>query len=307
MKPITPEKAFNRVAFDQCDWIDSTRNDSEVFEALKPLIHEKHIKDLKNAKHAPYFEQTEDYELIIFRALDERFDLHEPETRAIAFVMFQNVVFSIHDEDDQTIKIVFERLKTRKNRRVSGTVSLALVLLSEIVDQYLKITEPLDQTVSEWQRRLLDPNDPFNDWQTIVQARSKLRRVNTTLEIQGEVLSNWHGESDLSFSNSEVVDLNDIAEHLARIERLTNGVRSDLDILAQVYFASSGQQTNKNVQLLAVISAIFLPLNFIAGLFGMNFANMPLIKSGFGAYFVVTSMVALSITLLMWFKYKKWF
>ena len=89
--------------------------------------------------------------------------------------------------------------------------------------------------------------------------------------------------------------------------RLADGLSADLDSLTQIYFASTSQLTNRNVQILAVISAIFLPLNLIAGIFGMNFASIPMLDYPLGPYVIVFIMLFITSALLWWFKKKKWY
>ncbi len=293
--------------FDQLQWIDYSRGETWALGALEPLLHSSHLEDLKNTLHPPYFERTDDYEMIIFRVMDERFEITEPKTRSIAFVLCGNTLFTFRDEDDNALAQAFARLSERNNPSPTNVLSLLYLLLDEIADRFLALREPLFKCVGEWQKRLLDPNDPFKDWAIIMQAKSGLGRLNTNLELQMETLSNWHESSRYELNSGQVIRFNDLHEHLARTRRFSNSMRKDLDSLTQVYFASSGQQTNSIVQFLAVISAIFLPLNLIAGLFGMNFDSIPLLKHPWGPYIVIVLMLALSAALLWWFKKRRWF
>lgn len=288
-------------------WIDLSRDEVLALGQLEEKLHLHHRSDLLNSKHPPFFEQTDDYEMMIFRTFDERSEITEPKTRSIAFLLHEQTIITVHDPDDSTLNRLFEKLARKPHKAPADMLALFHLLLNEIVDALLNIREPLTQRTTEWQQRLLDPNDPFNNWLLIMQAKSSLGRLNTNLELQKDVLSNWQESTRYEFNASLVIRFNDIHEHLARMERLSNGIRADLDSLTQIYFASSGQQTNTNVQFLAVISAIFLPLNLIAGIFGMNFEYIPLLKHPLGPYVIIALMVALSGALLWWFKRRNWY
>lgn len=288
-------------------WLDFSRSESLALGQLEKLLHIKHRSDLLNGMHPPFFEHTEAYEMIIFRTIDERFQIIEPRTRSTAFLIFENTVITIHDEDDTTLASLHDRLQDRNNKRPRDLLSLFHAIADEIVDAFLKLREPLNNQVSEWQRKLLDPNDPFDDWNIIMLAKSSLRSLNINLELQKEVLLEWKENTRYEFSSTHTVKFNDINEHLARVGRLSEGLKNDLDSLTQIYFAATGQRTNINVQILAVISAIFLPLNLIAGIFGMNFEFIPLLNLPFGSLMVLAFMGLLTAVLLWWFKKKKWY
>lgn len=291
----------------QLQWLDFTRTENLVLGQVEKMLHSKHHADLMNGMHPPFFEQTDAYEMVILRTMDDRFQIIEPRTRSTAFLIVENTVITIHDEDDTTLSSLYDRWDKRITRQPGDLLSLFHAITDEIVNAFLKLREPLNTQVSEWQKKLLDPNDPFDDWNIIMLAKSSLRALNTNLELQKEVLLNWKENTRYAFSPTHIVKFNDINEHLGRVERLSEGLKNDLDSLTQIYFASTGQRTNINVQILAVISAIFLPLNLIAGIFGMNFEFIPLIKNPYGSLIIIAIMILLSSTLLWWFKKKKWY
>ncbi len=288
-------------------WFDCVRGEDSFPASLDRILHPRHRRDLLNATHAPYFENTDDYELLIFASLDERYECFEPRLHTLAFVIYGASVYSFRESDDLALDEIFERWSRRERKFPSDVASLVHALLDETVNRLLDLRDPLDQRVSEWQRRLLDPDDPFNDWQVIMLARSGLRRLNGNLELQQEALDGWRENTRFELNARQQVKFNDLREHIGRMERLLQGIRADLESLTQIYFASTGQRTNTNVQILAVISAIFLPLNLIAGFFGMNFDYIPLLSEPFGAAIVIGLMLALVAALLWWFKRKRWY
>ena len=304
-KTTNPVESITNAA--QLQWLDFSRNEKLVLGQLETILHSRHRADLLNGMHPPFYEQTDAYEMVILRTIDERFQIIEPRTRSTAFLIFENTVITIHDEDDTTLTGLFEKWNGRKSKQPADLLSLFHAIIDEIVNAFLRLREPLNNQISEWQRKLLDPNDPFNDWNIIMLAKSSLRSLNTNMELQKEVLLNWKENTRYQFSSTHIVKFNDINEHLARVGRLSEGLKNDLDSLTQIYFASTGQRTNINVQILAVISAIFLPLNLIAGIFGMNFEFIPLLKNPYGSLIIIVLMILLSSVLLWWFKKKKWY
>ena len=294
-------------ASDGLRWIDCVRDEDTLPGELEAVLHPRHRRDLLNASHAPYFESTDDYELLICASLDERYAIFEPHLNTLAFLIHGDTVYSFRQADDLSLDEIHEQWINRDRKYPSDLAGLLHALLDELVNRLLDMRDPLDSQVSEWQRRLLDPDDPFNDWQVIMQARSGLRRLNGNLELQQQALDNWIDNIRFELNARQQIKFNDLREHLGRVERLLQGMRADLESLTQVYFASTGQQTNGNVQLLAVISAIFLPLNLIAGFFGMNFDYIPLLREPFGVLIVSSLMILLVGGLLWWFKRRRWY
>lgn len=292
-------------------WIDIERTDDfsklDLAAILGTTLHERHLKDFKNSHHPPYYESTDEYEILIFRAVDLRFEVIAPRTRSTVFLLCKNTVVTIHDEGDNSHSRLYQKWLADTAKHPKDLPGLLHSLLDIIGNAYLELREPLTDQIQVWQQRLLDPNDPFDDWHVLMQARSSMRWLKVNLELQRETLHNWRNESRYQFTPSHIVHFNDLDDHFGRIERLSEAIRSDIDSLTAIHFASTGQKTNSIMQFLAVISAIFLPLNLIAGLFGMNFEIMPFIKEPWGVAAVLFAMLSLSIVLLWWFKKWRWY
>lgn len=292
-------------------WIDLERkadlSSTDLPAFVSSILHEHHLKDLSNSLHPPDYECTDNYEVLIFRGIDKRFEIIEPRTRSTVFLLVENTIITIHDEDDKTLSKLQMKWLASRSKHPKDLLSLLHSLLDEIGDDYLNLREPLNSLIQEWQQKLLDPNDPFSDWQVLVKAKSGLRWLYINLDLQRDILQKWRDETHYEFTQSHLIHFNDLDNHLGRIERLSEGIRTDIDSLTDTYFASTGQKTNTIVQFLAVISAIFLPLNLIAGMFGMNFEHLPFLRAPWGPALVILLMILLSTVLLLWFKKHRWF
>jgi magnesium/cobalt transport protein CorA len=292
-------------------WTDIIRTEpitlAELPSLLSECLHERHLSDLNNNIHPPHYEITDEYELLIMRSVDHRFDIIAPKTRSIAFILKDNTIITLHDQDDDTLSKHQHKWLIKKNKQPEDLLSLFHILMDHIAASYLELQEPLNNQIQQWQPRLLDPNDSFNDWQILMHAKSRLRWLKVNLELQRDILESWREETTLQFTSSQQISFNDLDSHFARIERLSDAMCSDLDSLTNIYFATVSQKTNTIMQFLAAISAIFLPLNLIAGIFGMNFENLPFIKTTWGVFTILTVMLLLFILLYWLFKNRRWF
>ena len=102
------------------------------------------------------------------------------------------------------------------------------------------------------------------------------------------------------------VRFNDLAEHLQRVLGHASVVQTDIDALMQIHFSSTSQRTNATLQFLTVVSVIFLPLNLLAGIFGMNFEFLPLIHDRWAVWLVFGVMFALTLGLVWWSRRRRW-
>jgi magnesium/cobalt transport protein CorA len=292
-------------------WLDLIRSEAECDETLNQALsinlHERHLADLSNVTHPPFFDGTAEYDLVIMRGFDHRSELDAPRTRTIGFLITHTAIASIRDADDETFDDLRKRLLACDRRAPDSTAALLHLLLNELVDELLNLIEPLSLRISDLQQRLLDDNDPFDDWRALMLLRSRLRWLSGRMEEQRSVLTNWRNETLLQLDENAGIRFNDLDNHLARVERHAEGLQNDIDGLINVHFAAAGQRTNKLVQFLAVISAIFLPLNLIAGVFGMNFTSMPLLQAAWGGWIAIGAMVLLGLVLWQWFRRNRWF
>ena len=291
-------------------WLDIVREepdcDTWLSRALPAQVHDRHLADLRNAMHPPFYDGTAAYDLLIVRCLDSRSPQDDPETRAIAFLVTPNTVITVRPSDDRTLDPVRERLLEGPRRTPASAAALLHLLLNQIVDGLLGLRDPLSLRLAELQDRLLDPNDPFDDWRPLMQLRSRLRWLSGRMESQRTVLAEWREQTVLQIDEGMAIRFNDLEEHLGRVQHQADVLQHDIDGLVSIHFAASSQNTNQVMQVLTVISAIFLPLNLIAGIFGMNFRDMPLLHLRFGGAAAILGMTLVGFLLLWWFRRRRW-
>ncbi len=293
-------------------WADIERSEFDGHEnALSWLgirLHDQHVRDTLNDTHPPYYDGTDDYDLLIVRALCPGSPPEEPSTRPIAIVVTTGAVVSIRPPEDPVFVKFHQRLLNTQRKATTPTSSTMLLylLLEQIVDGLLARRDITSEVLSRWQERLLDGTDQFDDWRALMNLRGRLRRLEVVTEGQLDAVDDWRELSSLELDNALEVRFNDLQEHLRRVYNHTIVMQHDIDAVVQIYFSSNAQRTNETLQFLAVISAIFLPLNLLAGLFGMNFTNLPLLRLWYGPWVVVGVGLLMVTGLLYWFRRKRW-
>ncbi|MCB1772500.1 MAG: magnesium transporter CorA family protein [Gammaproteobacteria bacterium] len=291
-------------------WFDIQRSEKDWYERVRPWlkkpIHERHIKDTFNDVHLPYYETTEDYDLLIVRALCPECPAEAPTTRAVAFIISDSVLVSVRPADDPVFGELQQRFQQAKRSAPTSVAMLLYLAIDEMSDTLLAQRDVTSELMSNWQDRLLDPNDAFNDWRAMMRLRSQLRRLEVISESEIDALGEWREQTQLNIDAGLAVRFNDLREHLRRLYNHSLVVQHDIDALIQIYFSSSTQRTNEILQFLAIISAIFLPLNLLAGIFGTNFEDLPLLSSWYGPWVMAAFMLLFVAGLLALFRKRRW-
>ena len=293
-------------------WLDFVRDEAgkwaDVVQRISGIsVHERHVHDSLNPQHPSYADDTSTYEMVIFRGLSPKDAPGQFETRPTVFFIFDNLFVTIRPEDSVSIKQVREQLLNMSCRIPARPAGLMHLILSAQVDRFLGAREKLATQLDTWRRDLLDPNHPFNDWMTLMNYGSQLRKMQMVFEEQEEAVQAWRENTDIQIDDHLAVRLNDLVEHIRRITRFTADHQHEVESLVNLHFSAVAHRTNEIMRVLTVLSAIFLPLSLVAGIFGMNFENMPELHYQNAYFFALGGMVFLAIGLLALFRIKRWF
>ena len=291
-------------------WFDIQRSEKDWYETVRPWLkkplHERHVNDTLNDIHPPYYEMTEDYDLLVVRALCPDCPAEAPTTRAIAFIISDRVLVSVRPTDDPAFSQLNQRLLDARRSAPTSVAMLLYLAIDRLSDALLARRDVTSELMSNWQDRLLDPNDAFNDWRAMMRLRSQLRRLEVISESQIDALGEWREQTQLAIDAGLAVRFNDLQEHMRRLYNHALVVQHDIDALIQIYFSSSTQRTNEILQFLAIVSAIFLPLNLLAGIFGTNFEQLPLLSAWYGPWVMAAFMLLFVAGLLALFRKRRW-
>ncbi|MCI0749225.1 MAG: magnesium transporter CorA family protein [Nevskiales bacterium] len=293
-------------------WLDCVRETAQDWErtvtALTGVALEPdHVLDSLNARHPSFFDNTPAYDLLIFEDLGPRDDPFPLETRTAAFFLFDRLLVTVRAGDTVSIGRTRQKLADGRLKPPPNIVMLGYLVLNTMVDRYLDIRGPLAYRTTALQESLLDPDNPFNDWREVLNGRREVRRLESLCQAQTEALYAWDRGSRFEWSTSDEVHLRNLTEHIGRVQAATADVERDLEAAVQMHFAMVSYRTNEIVRILTVFSAIFLPLTFVVGIFGMNFEHMPELHWRFGYPLALGSMVLLAGMLLIFFRRRGYF
>jgi magnesium transporter len=305
-----------------------------------PLL-DLHVKDLGNRAHPSHYDYTSVYDLVMFRRLasdaEVRVELGDAEpprdsplagfgrirTRAVAFVVFDRLLISVHPEGCFTARsfvqwyladaVQTEGLSaTARSRLPQSAGDLMLRMINVMVDSYLELRKELSAELDTWQRELLGPRAAAADWAALMTARNALHTLEDLCEEQNDAMQEWldtqreqpppgMGQAE---RDSLLARARDVVEHVQRVLHHVRRLEHSAETAVQIHFSAQGNRTNDIMRTLTALTAIFLPLNLLAGIFGMNFDHMPLLKKADGFWVTLGAMglIALVLAVVFWRK-----
>ncbi|GED22261.1 magnesium transporter CorA family protein [Halomonas sabkhae] len=289
-------------------WIDLQGEDADSKRALLEAFdcHPMAVDDALRDLHPPKIEEFDHHTLILYRgisAFDSELD-YVPQQ--MVFVLGERFLISLHPGRAMSIDRLFEREGARLLERSPEYVALRVMYTS--AGFYLDSLLEFDTQLSGIEDALVnDGSDAL--MRRVIAYRSrlvKMRRIfNYHVGITQELLGSDY--QHLSRSKEETLHaINDVHERFDRLLTLTQMYYDICGDLVDGYLSLSSHQLNSTMRILTVITAIFVPLSFLAGLYGMNFAHMPELGWRYGYFLLLGVMLALVAGMLYLFRRKRW-
>ena len=270
-------------------------------------LHPLTTEDILNTEHRPKIDFFEDHLLAIVKMLDLPEESTDLDDEQVSFILMENTVITFQEKSGDLFDPVRLQLQESKGRiRKSGADFLFYSLLDVIFDQYLIIMDEMDDRIAQLEGMIME--DPDNhSLQDINQYKNTILQLKKTVWPVREVVNKLinrkvsYIKEDISFY------LQDIHDHIVQANDMVETSRGQLYGLLDVYYSSLSMKMNEIMKVLTIVSTIFIPLTFIAGIYGMNFNNMPELSWEWSYPVVWIVMIIITGLMLMYFKRKKWF
>jgi magnesium transporter len=301
---------------DKVSWINvDGLGDPEFIKRLGQhfRIHPLALEDIFNIGQRP---KVDEYDRQLFIVLDMGYENKEGEVvfEQVCVVLSEQFVITIQEEDSGDVfNPVRQRLRDGGgNARFMKSDYLAYALIDAVIDQYFPIIESLGESMEDLQETLLD--QPTRErLRELHDFKRLIARIRRAIWPQREVLGRlMRDETGLVAARTKPF-FRDCYDHTVIMVDILETFREATRNIMDIYLSSISIRTNEVVRVLTVISSIFIPLTFIAGVYGMNFDpklspfNMPELEWPFGYLFAICLMLAVAIGMIVFFKRKKWF
>lgn len=297
------------VSPDKITWYDVRGlHDVELIERFGKHfnIHPLVLEDILNTQQRPKFEEYGDEVFVVISAI--KFNPQEREMTAEQITIYfgKNFLLTFQENKDDTFLAVRERLESGRGRiRSKGSDYLAYALMDNVVDNYFQV---LDQVETEME---LIEADIENNPSKQVKARTHhlkfqlltLRKSVTPLREAIGRFSRYEGKA---MDEHTGLFARDLYDHVIRISDLIETYRDMLNGLQELYVSELSLRMNNVMQVLTIITTIFVPMSFLAGLYGMNFDHMPELHWQNGYYYLLGLMGLIFMGSIVYFIQKKW-
>ncbi len=298
-----PEKGFAWLDV-ACDEVDAAVAAVERLTGVRIL--DVHVGDAKNLAHPSFFDNTDIYEIVVFRGLSPETTVDEIVTRPMTFFNFDRLLVTVRAADSRSCAQVKARFTSLPGKSPQSPDDLMQRLLSAMVDHYLELRQPLAKRLDELQGALLDPRRPFHDWATLLESRQQIRELQNLSEEQRDAIQEWRDYRIADLSPAMHARFADIVEHIERVLSHARTVEHQAESAVQLYFAAMSHRTTEIMRLLTLITAIFMPLTLITGIFGMNFDVIPGLHKSYGFWLAVAAMIGVVVGMILYFRHRRW-
>ncbi len=269
---------------------------------LHPLI----LEDIVNTQQRPKLEDFGSHVFVVLKMLYYDKVKSELEAEQVSLIFGSNFVISFQERVGQIFEPLRERIRKGKGRlRKSAADYLAYALIDCIVDNYFVVLEQLGEGIEDIEQDLTT-NPTLETLQAIRTFKKEMIFLRKSVWPLREVVNSLErGESSLIHKSTGIY-LRDVYDHTIQIIDTVESYRDMLSGMLDVYLSSISNKMNEVMKILTIFAAIFIPLTFVAGIYGMNFSFMPELGWHWGYFVVLMVMATIGVSLLVYFKRKKW-
>ena len=270
---------------------------------LHPLLQE----DVVNTHQRPKLDEFDDHLFIVLKMFSFNEVENELEGEQISLIVGSNFVISFQERQGDVFEQVRERLRKGKGRiRKKGSDYLAYALIDAIVDSYYTILEGLGENIESLQEELVsEPKQ--EDLQIIQHLKRDMLFFRKSVWPLREVIGGLARSESTLIKEDVLVYVRDVYDHVIQAIDTIETFRDMLSAMLDIYLSSVGNRMNEVMKVLTIIATIFIPLTFLAGIYGMNFKYMPELEWRYAYLFFWIVVAVVLIAMVAWFKRKKWF
>lgn len=269
-------------------------------------LHALLLEDVLNTRHRPKFEEFDDQLFITLKMLGIGEDGKSIVSEQVSMVLGAGWVISFQEYEGDLFDNLYVRLRDNKgNFRKRGADYLLYRLLDTIVDNYFYVTEHFSEALELLEEKVLSSqgDSSLEEIQLIKKQLSSLRKSITPVR---EVILALQKDAGNLIEEGTNRYLTDVYEHIIQVNETIETQRETVASIMDLYLSGVSNKMNQVMQVLTIIATIFIPLTFIAGIYGMNFINIPELKWEYGYFAVWGVMLVVIIIMIIFFRRKKW-
>jgi magnesium transporter len=299
-----PFKNRKSVSWINIDGLHNTDNISKIGEHFN--IHPLVLEDILNTKIRPQIEEYDDYVFISLKMLGLSENQDRINSEQLSFILGENYVLTFQEKRGDIFDGLRNRIKEGKGViRKRGNDYLLYRLIDTVVDHYYFIIENYSERIEKLEEKVLEEEgDEFVfDVQSMKRRVTSLRRQILPLR---EILTVLKKDENEVLQESTRLFVSDVYDHILHILDSIDSQKEALTSMLELHTSLLGHKMNQIMKVLTIMASIFIPLTFVAGIYGMNFEHMPELGWKYGYFGVWGLMLLIFIGMLFYFRRKKW-
>lgn len=309
-----PVKAFNTMSVktlfknNHCEWIDVLSPTQEDLDWLHETygINDLYLEDSVDTNHLPKFEQLDGVKFFLTRenVNSEKRSLSSISdvSTKVAIFLFKKYIITIHRLNTKSIVETYNEVESQEDKNDITADDIALMIGLKVIDSFDVEAQLLLDKADAMEIEIFTKN--HNNDANLIKKLYRLKRKTALNSRVLNITSDWLGNyCKLNLDDVQVADLRDKYKDVTTD---FDHLNSQITNLISMYLALSDQKANQVMKLLAMFSVYFLPITFIAGLYGMNFENMPELHYKYAYYGTLVLMACIVLITFIYFKKKKW-
>lgn len=289
-------------------WVDISGavspEDSELLQSCFGL-HQLALQDAARNRHPPKFESFEQHSFLLFKELSADSDSIDCSTIQLAIFVGERFLVTRHSGDSPAINHLAGEVAQARFMHENKAGTLGVHLCRLVVQRYLKVLLALEPRLEELERSVLTTGDD-TVLAELIGYKSDLIRLRRFLHYHVDLVAELRPARIPGFGEDLEHEIMDVYDHQERAASLADLYYQQASDLIDGYISISSHRLNQIMRILTIITAIFVPLGFLAGLYGMNFQNMPELHSQWGYYILLSVMGLVATGLLLTFRRKGW-
>ncbi|MHB1274731.1 MAG: magnesium/cobalt transporter CorA [Candidatus Humimicrobiaceae bacterium] len=284
-------------------------HETDIMEKLGDCFgfHPLILEDILNTQQRPKIEDFNDYIYFVLKMIDYSYKTNTISLEQVSIILGKNYVISLQERPLEIYEPIRSRIKNDKSKiRNTGSDYLVYLLIDSIIDNYFSVLEKIGEKIEHVENKLVS-NPAQKTLKTIYDLKRNMLYMRKSTWPLREIISRLErGEISL-INDSTRIYIRDIYDHIIQVIDTIETFRDMLSGMVDIYLSSMSHRLNEVMKILTIISTIFIPITFIASIYGMNFRFMPEISWKWGYLVVWAIILFIIIYMVIYFKRKKWF
>jgi len=270
-------------------------------------IHPLTMEDILHTDQRPKVEFFDDYIFVVMKMIYRAKKRSDIISEQVSFIIGTNFVISFQENPDEDVfEGIRERIRNNKGRiRKLGSDYLDYALMDAILDNYFIVLEREGDKIEEIEEELISDPTPRTVKRVYNVKRELLYLRKVTWPLR-ELISMLQKEESKLIRKDTRIYLRDLYDHIIQLLDTIETYREMTTSMLELYISNMSHKMNEIMKVLTIIATIFMPLTFIAGIYGMNFRFMPELEWYFGYPLSLLLMGGVSLGMLIYFRRKKW-